>query len=732
MRYRRLTLALTLALAASGAGAPLVVTAPLAAQQRAPAPETADTAGAFLDPGAAALLNRARQARLETDRSLRSYTADVRSRVGIGLRMPLKDRTLARFESAARVRWSRDGEHIVHVVAGRAQTPEGVEPADFGPGLAPVDPGGDRFYFGFQFGDDREREEDDFWIEHPLGDEAERHYRYRSGDTLAIRLQGGREVRVIELRVLPRRMDPHTVRGVLWIDAASGALVQAAFRLARKVDILRDMAAVDEEGRRALRRVPLLTPLEFDISLMTVEYSLWDMRHWLPRAMRFEGMVRTGVLHFPAAFDVSYRVLEAVSDDDPVAGTEAELVARTIAEWAGPGDTIRTPQEGRRPLVRIAPVDRTRLLESDALPPPVWADAPGFLGDADLKEIYDRLASVPMPARPGLPVRFGWGYGEPGMLRYNRVEALSVGARVTAPLPHATLFATARLGLGDLHPNAELLLLRETMHRTIELRGFHELATSDPSRRALGAGNSFSAVLFGRDEGEYYRASGAELTMAPPPMRRRSWELRVYGEAQEAVARGTHVALPRLWTDSVFRPNISADRATQLGALLHLRPWWGTDPRRPQAGLDLLVQGETGDFDHARARLVLRGAAPLGENFRVGAEAGVASSEGSVPVQRLFYLGGASTLRGYEPGTVAGTSMARARLELARATPLANFAVFSDWGWAGDRDHSARDQRRWSVGAGASLLDGMVRLDLARGLYAPRAWRLDLHLDAVL
>src|SRR5690606_31772152 len=154
-------------------------------------------------------------------------------------------------------------------------------------------------YFGFgssrrdRLGDDR-GDNDDYWIEHPLGTVAERHYRYQSGDTMTIRLQDGRAVRVIELRVIPRRNDPHTLRGMLWIDAGSGALVQAAFRLARTVDIIRDLNALDEDDRDAMRYVPgFLKPFEFDVTLMTVEYSLWDLRHWLPRTMRFEGYART-------------------------------------------------------------------------------------------------------------------------------------------------------------------------------------------------------------------------------------------------------------------------------------------------------------------------------------------------------------------------------------------------------------------------------------------------------
>jgi hypothetical protein len=710
------------------------------AAQRAPTGAAADdTTGAFLDPGAAALLKRARDARLATDRSLRSYTAIVRGRTGAGLRMPLKDRTLFRQETAVRARWSRDAETVVQMLGGRAQTPEGIRPAATR-GYAVTDlfdPTQDRLSFGMALMSDTARQGDDFWIEHPLGVSAERHYRYRSGDTLTIRLQDAREIRVVELHLIPRRNDPQTVRGVLWIDAHGGAVVQGAFRLARTVDIMRDMEAIDEEDAAVIRKMPFLTPMEFDISLLTVEYALWEMQHWLPRTMRLEGLVRVGIMRIPFAADVSYNMLEVMTgaDDDPE--LEADAAQRTLEEWAAEGDYQRRAhrtgrQEQRRRYQLLTPVDRQLLLDSGDLPAPIWSDAPGFATEAELRQIGDRLAGMAGPVRPGLPVRLAWGPGELDLVRYNRVEALSVGARVTVPLPYVTLLATARLGAGDLQPNADLTISRATMRRTLELRGYHGLATADESRRALGAGNTLSALLLGRDEGEYYRAAGAELALMPPATARRSWELRAYAERQAAAERTTHIALPRLWSDSVFRPNLIADEASQYGALLLARPWWGSDAHRPQFGIDLLLQAETGDYQHARGRLTLRGAVPVGTRTRIGAEAAAGTSEGSVPLQRYFFLGGASTLRGYDASTVAGTSMARGRLEIARTTSAANIAVFSDWGWAGDRTDIDHGNRRWSLGAGASLLDGAIRLDLARGMLGPRGWRLDLYLDALL
>src|SRR5690606_17550998 len=179
------------------------------------------------------------------------------------------------------------------------------------------------------------------------------------------------------------------------------------------------------------------------------------------------------------------------------------------------------------------------------------------------------------------------GFGEDGMLRYNRVEALSIGARFNAALPRADLATVARIGTGDLHPHAAVTLRREAMRRTLEPRGLHQPPTPDPHRAAQRPGHPPSALRFGRDAGHYYRASGAAFTWAPPVTSRSSRQLTAYAEYQNDVERNTHVALPRLWNDSVFRENILATEALQYGGMLRLRPWWGTDPVRPQFGFDM-------------------------------------------------------------------------------------------------------------------------------------------------
>jgi len=36
------------------------------------------------------------------------------------------------------------------------------------------------------------------------------------------------------------------------------------------------------------------------------------------------------------------------------------------------------------------------------------------------------------------------------------------------------------------------------------------------------------------------------------------------------------------------------------------------------------------------------------------------------------------------------------------------------------------------VGIGGSLLDGLVRMDIARALRAPTGWRLELYVDGII
>jgi hypothetical protein len=59
-------------------------------------------------------------------------------------------------------------------------------------------------------------------------------------------------------------------------------------------------------------------------------------------------------------------------------------------------------------------------------------------------------------------------------------------------------------------------------------------------------------------------------------------------------------------------------------------------------------------------------------------------------------------------------------------------AVFGDAGWAGRGTAISTGRPLVAAGIGASFLDGMLRLDLARALVAPKGWRMDFYVDGIL
>jgi hemolysin activation/secretion protein len=95
-------------------------------------------------------------------------------------------------------------------------------------------------------------------------------------------------------------------------------------------------------------------------------------------------------------------------------------------------------------------------------------------------------------------------------------------------------------------------------------------------------------------------------------------------------------------------------------------------------------------------------------------------------------MGGTSTVRGYPPDELVGDAYWLARAELAlMGGPMLRPVVFYDAGWAGPRDEWTRSQGNVrGAGVGVSFLDGLARIDLARGLDPSTVWRMHLYVEA--
>lgn len=335
------------------------------------------------------------------------------------------------------------------------------------------------------------------------------------------------------------------------------------------------------------------------------------------------------------------------------------------------------------------------------------------------------------------------------LVRYNRIEGLSLGASLTSVLGLGyTAQAVARLGTADLTPNGELSLMRSNGRADVGIRLYHRLAVAnDDWGDPLNFGASLANLLYARDEGFYYRAWGGEVAGtrdAPGPLGGVRMRWRVFGERQYSAGTsprstfsvGDWVADPR------FADNIAASPLFAIGAATDMSRSFGADPRGFR--FDSRVRAEGAAINRTidslgtegYGRLVFEGtlSRPVG-GFGWAITGAAGSSLGALPSQRAFYLGGLQTVRGqFARPTGAGRvgdTFWMGRAELARGLLAFRPSLFYDVGWAGSRDSVHAMGRPLSgAGVGVSMLDGLFRLDLSRGIFPERRWRADVYIGA--
>jgi hypothetical protein len=706
-----------------------------------------DTAGAYLDPAARALVQGARERRERVERNIDRYRVTARERVHAGVEALSRDRTLFGQETAVRIEWEREGGGTVRVLGAREASPatsRGVRLPDhlrssavalaFNPDELQLD----LFSFGLT-GGSREEEagaDDRATPIDPLLRGSESHYRFRSADTTTVRLPDGSRLRMVRLEVIPRRSEFRLLRGSLWIDTETHGVVRSVLTTARPFDLRQD---VDEDLPRV---VNALGPIRATVRYVTVEYALFRGRFWLPRLIAVDAEANVGFLAgLPVRFERSYSDYEVEASGTPRPPASVAVLGQrpdtaTVRACRAEAKEARGAcrcEGGECRVWRVeVPADTASLLASPELPAPLAGERARLITGEEVES----LARVLTPSLGDLR-RFGprteLEVASLRLLRYNRVEALSVGARGEVAWGPLAADLEARLGLADLEPKVELGLARESVARRARVAGYRRLAAFEPGpTRALGFGASLSALLLGRDEADYLLATGAELTSEPLRSGRWSWSARAFAEHQHPTVRNTQVTLARAWEAEPFRPVRPADRADQVGASLALARDFGSDRTPARLTLGGWGEGQTGTFGYGRGQATARFAAPRVGRYALALEGAAGTTLGEVPAQGLWYLGGPASVRGYEGALVGGESFWRARAELGTALPAARLVLFSDAGWVGARDAWRADPLLLSAGAGASFLDGLVRLDLSRALRTPTGWRVDLYLDAAL
>jgi len=708
-------------------------------------------ASAFKDARARDLLLRARAARLTQDSALKGYVSNGYERisVGMGFKRIGRDRLLLRGERASHVIWQRGKGAIVDVTGERSVFPmlDGVAKGDINIsgefGDIPYAPGRETLWIGSGLAKARVNESD---MIHPLAEGAEAYYTYESGDSVSFQLPGGQRIELRELRIRPRQPKWNVGVGSLWFDISTAHLVRAVYRMAQEMDIMavaKEESQIDNDPDDDIPKwlKPMITPMKANVSAVTVEYGFHEGRFWLPRAQTIEGEAQVSFMHIPFKAEQRY-TYSSINGDEPMpavtiaaADTATDSVSRAVRRERRRGECkqgterVRVhdrSEEGLQIMVRI-PCDTIALAHSADLPKSIYEEGETVFGSFERDALV--AEALTLGAQPGFaPQRATISYGLP-YSRFNRIEGFSSAVAVEKVLGEGySSHALFRIGVADWSPNGELSIDRTDGRRKIGIGAYRRLVAANDWGDPLGFSSSVSALFFGRDEGFYYRTWGAELTGEKDYGLISNW--RLFAEQHFDAAVHTEFAIAHPGGVKGDLTNINAVNGKIVGLAVGHHSSYGLDPHGFRALTDLKLEGATGTFDYSRGLLqttLSRGFGGLDGALTLGG----GTSGGQLPIQKQFFIGGVGTVRGQRAGAGIGDSFWTTSAEIGTRNAGFRKIVFGDLGWAGNRANFSHPGRPLSgAGIGASFMDGLIRLDLAKGIYPEKSVRANLYVEA--
>jgi hypothetical protein len=701
-----------------------MLTAALALLLQAPAP--VDTVRVYDSPATQALVERVIEEVRELPAELLDYRARVFTRMNFGLAgeggaaAGAGDLTPVQDEFVSEVRWSRLGYLHQRIVGHRVQM---LVPTVYSLGTMYENPWVIPHLYGRAIpvatgaaaGVAAGR------ATNPFGADGPEFYRYRSGDTVRVRVQG-ELIRLVPVTVEPRAglagADVHRVVGTFFLDADRAAIARARFGFT--------------EGGRGIAITRVLTFWE-------LENALWEGRFWLPyfqrREVQASGLLLGGAV---AARDVNvFTEYEINTGWQPPAGPRVSL--------------IRDEQPGQA----------------------AFRGWPRALEDTDFIAADFTDLRLAVTQRPGEgPIRFAvptWARTD-HLFRYNRVEGAYVGLGATIE-PRDPLERTWRLygtgGWAFAEQTARGEVVGRWWSRPAALYGTGDVwdlraAGYRRLRDLMSFRPTFEwdvfwtfPALFGSDPRDYYDVTGAELSAG---WARNRLAMRAGGRVERHDSVRVNVR-SGLFGAGEFGLLAGIDPGTHTALETELSWSRGGGAFAIGASELVRVQGQVGlgDFRFQSLQALASVRRPLGIVTLAGrVDAGRAWGE--VPPQYFFRFGGIQGVAGADFGELAGTTAVVGRTRallhlppygmqpLARAglfiiPPLRPALVgFLEGGWSDVEERHldalgrlgkgtrTTDGTEGSWGTGISLLDDTVALEYVWPLTGDGEgrWRLTL------
>jgi len=335
---------------------------------------------------------------------------------------------------------------------------------------------------------------------------------------------------------------------------------------------------------------------------------------------------------------------------------------------------------------------------------------------------------------------------EPVVFSYNRVQGLFLG--ISAPK-----IVGSRYDLFDLHGfggygfaekkwryklGLDRWLFSPKNYR-FELGGeFHDLTDSRDSWMLTPLENSLSAVLIHEDFHDFYRRKGYSLHASQNLSIFLKGTLEYRNDLYASVDKNTD------WAILGGKKKFSGNPAIEEGRMRSLYGEIYLDTRdnniHPKRGWYGLLSAESStskmksDFSFNQYLLDLRTYQPFGRGERLDIRLRAGSSEGTLPLQKEFQLGGMGSLRGYGFKEFMGNRMLLANFEYNINPQIFNTSLlfdefhyiffydagaawFTDPGldfkWNEGFDHLKWNSLKANIGIALTNRDGDVRLNIA-------------------
>ncbi len=566
----------------------------------------------------------------------------------------------------------------------------------------------------------------------------------------------------MDIVAIAKDADPHTFDDVpFWVKplimpmTANISVITLDYRLLEGKYWLPVSRYADGEGRASAFRVPVRWEVHY-------RYTSINGPDTLPRLAELTDTTTPGahdmghdtaahdMAHDTAAHDTAHISVPPVPTPNPQSPTpnsqgHAELAMRSGMTRPEDSDSTRRNSRetqcahqatwqrveihdgGAARVLVSTPCDTAALARSPDLPGSVYDDAGNAMSHADLLKA---LRGNAVPDWSPRPIVLQWGPRD-GLIRYNRIEGLSAGLAATDELGLGlSARAEARIGVADLQPNGALSLTRTSPWGTVTVGAYRRLNSANDWGDPLSFGSSVWNFLVGDDEGFYYRSWGAELSGTesdgPLPF---SW--RLFTEHDWGATPGTHFDVTGVFGGATMPlRNIGTPSGTITGLAFRARPTWGLDPDGFQLATDMRGEGAGGSYTYIRGATDITVSHPVAPFLEGAITASGGTSAGELPPQREWYLGGLRTIRGLAPGTESGDAYWMTHLEITTRSMFVRPIVFYDLGWAGDRnDWTHEDRLLNGAGIGASMMDGLFRIDVGKGIWPTHSVRVNAYLQ---